>query len=323
VTAAPRLAVVIPAFDARETIVACLESLAAEGLAAPGGPAEVIVVDDASGDGTGGLVAGRFPWARLIRLERNVGADGARNLAVAAAGGEVIAFLDADCAVLPGWARAVLAGCGPGSPVVMGRVVPPPSFLQRTLAVLELGEFLGTTPGPIENFATLNVAVHAPLARAHPFDAALRTCGDRALSWDLRRLGVPIRFEPAQAVRHAPPLRARSLLARRRRYVEAFLRLRRRDPTLPGGRLLSVLGPLAGPAVVLARIPRDLGRLLGARAALGVAVAALPAHALALTAFRAVDGVLLTAALVDSPRGTRPERRAGPRSDAPRCRAEA
>src|SRR5947207_2420802 len=112
-----RLSVVIPTYNARATIAACLESLAAEGV--PSADAEAIVADDASTDGTADLVAGRFPGVRTIRLERNAGAYAARNAAIEAARGEVLAFTDADCVALPGWAAAIRARVGPETPVVM------------------------------------------------------------------------------------------------------------------------------------------------------------------------------------------------------------
>lgn len=60
---------------------------------------EVIVIDDASGDGTAAVVeeaAGRDARVRLIRTRANIGVSAARNLAIAESRGEFIAPLDAD-----------------------------------------------------------------------------------------------------------------------------------------------------------------------------------------------------------------------------------
>lgn len=57
---------------------------------------EVIVVDDASSDGTSSWVKTRYPDIQLIRLSRQGGAAKARNEALKIAKGKFIAFLDSD-----------------------------------------------------------------------------------------------------------------------------------------------------------------------------------------------------------------------------------
>ena len=65
-------------------LAACLQSLADGGL--EGVAADVWVVDNASSDGSARMVGERFPWARLIESEDNIGFSGANNLALRAAG---------------------------------------------------------------------------------------------------------------------------------------------------------------------------------------------------------------------------------------------
>jgi len=62
---------------------------------------EILVVDNASRDGTAAAIAARFPEIRLIALQRNRGAC-AKNLAIPAARGQYIVFLDDDSFPLPG-----------------------------------------------------------------------------------------------------------------------------------------------------------------------------------------------------------------------------
>ena len=91
--------VVIPAYNSEKTIQACLRSVAAQTLA----PLQVLVIDDASGDGTEAAVQrceGELAAAgielRYFRLARNAGPSAARNKGIREAKGNYIAFLDAD-----------------------------------------------------------------------------------------------------------------------------------------------------------------------------------------------------------------------------------
>jgi glycosyltransferase involved in cell wall biosynthesis len=93
----PRVSIVVPAFDAADTIGAALASVAAQTYT----DWEVVVGDDCSTDATAELAAAAAPGARVVRTAGRVGPAGARNAALAAAGGELIALLDADDAWEP------------------------------------------------------------------------------------------------------------------------------------------------------------------------------------------------------------------------------
>jgi glycosyltransferase involved in cell wall biosynthesis len=96
------VSVVIPAFNGSEFIVDALESGFRQSLA----PREIIVVDDASTDGTPDLVSavarGVPIDVRLIRLSSNSGGPARpMNVGIAAASGRYIAVLDQDDRFLP------------------------------------------------------------------------------------------------------------------------------------------------------------------------------------------------------------------------------
>jgi glycosyltransferase involved in cell wall biosynthesis len=95
------VSVVIPARDAEETIGAVLESLARQDPPL----LEVIVVDDASRDGTA-TVAER-QGAKVVRLEQPRYSGGARNRGWEEAGGEAVVFLDADAVPAEGWSAGL------------------------------------------------------------------------------------------------------------------------------------------------------------------------------------------------------------------------
>ncbi len=88
------ISVIIPAYNASAYLAEALESVRAQTIQ----PDEIIVVDNASTDGTGELALNLG-----VRLEREhqQGAAHARNRGIAAAKGDLLAFLDADDQWLP------------------------------------------------------------------------------------------------------------------------------------------------------------------------------------------------------------------------------
>ncbi|NOG48953.1 MAG: glycosyltransferase family 2 protein [Chloroflexi bacterium] len=69
---------------------------------------EVILVDNASEDGSQALIREQYPWVKLIELPENRGFTGACNAGIAASEGEVVALLNNDTEVDPNWAEAVM-----------------------------------------------------------------------------------------------------------------------------------------------------------------------------------------------------------------------
>lgn len=97
---APDLSVVVLSWNTRELLAACLRSLAELGDDEPS--FEVIVVDNASADGSADMVARDFPAARLLRNPRNDGYAIGNNLGAALARGEFVLLLNSDTEVRPG-----------------------------------------------------------------------------------------------------------------------------------------------------------------------------------------------------------------------------
>src|SRR5258705_5710697 len=75
---APDISVVIVSYKVPELLRACLASLQRE---SGGRSHEVIVVENASGDGSAELVRDEFPDVRLIALDQNIGFTAGSNLA--------------------------------------------------------------------------------------------------------------------------------------------------------------------------------------------------------------------------------------------------
>lgn len=90
------LSIIIVTYNSRGHIDRCLESLVQH---APSVSHEIIVVDNASSDGTAAAVRERWPAVRVIDAGANVGFARANNLGVRNASGELLLFLNPDTQV--------------------------------------------------------------------------------------------------------------------------------------------------------------------------------------------------------------------------------
>src|SRR3954469_19019520 len=99
---APRISVVMPAYQAERTIGAAVSSVLSQTEA----DLELVVVDDGSTDATG-AIAQAHPGVRVVHQE-NAGVAEARNRGIAEARGELVTFCDADDILLPRHVEALL-----------------------------------------------------------------------------------------------------------------------------------------------------------------------------------------------------------------------
>lgn len=93
------ISVVIVAWNAKNYLELCLESIVA---APPRRSMEVLVVDNASTDGTVEMIETRFPWVKLIKSAENLGFAKGNNVAIRHCQGRYIALVNPDVIVLPG-----------------------------------------------------------------------------------------------------------------------------------------------------------------------------------------------------------------------------
>jgi len=97
-TMAIDISVVIVAWNAKRYLELCLESLAE---APPQRSMEVLIVDNASADGSVEMVESKFPWAKLIKSKENLGFAKANNVAIRQCQGRYIALVNPDVIVFP------------------------------------------------------------------------------------------------------------------------------------------------------------------------------------------------------------------------------
>jgi len=102
--AGPRVSTVVVSFNTRDHLLSCLASLEASLV-----PVEVIVVDNASRDGSADAVAERFPATRLVRNAENAGFARASNQGLALARAPYVLLLNSDAEVRPGAVEAMVA----------------------------------------------------------------------------------------------------------------------------------------------------------------------------------------------------------------------
>jgi GT2 family glycosyltransferase len=95
----PRLSIIIVTYNSRPDLDACLRSLT-EGATRL--DREIVVVDNASIDGTAGYVRERWPGIRLIEAGDNVGFARANNIGIRQTFGELVLLLNPDTVVPPG-----------------------------------------------------------------------------------------------------------------------------------------------------------------------------------------------------------------------------
>lgn len=197
------ISIIIPSRDRRAWLCALLDSLARE----LGGcdDVEVIVVDDASCDGTASAVAEGYPWVRLEVMEKALGPSAARNRAALVASGRHLLFLDADGEVAVGWLEAMLAA-DDGHTVLLGNVV---DFVGgRVQSVPRRSTFLGKSlrcrPERANTGPSCNLGVPKALFDAlEGFDEELPYYfEDSDLCIRAKRAGAKFRFVAEAVFRH-------------------------------------------------------------------------------------------------------------------------
>jgi GT2 family glycosyltransferase len=125
------VSVIIVSWNAREYLMQCLASLSTEECRCQ---MEIIVVDNASSDGSADEVASCYPNVRLIRNTENLGFAKANNQGVSVSTGKYFCFVNSDVKVLPHCLSRLISFCeqNPRVGMVGPRVIGADGKLQRS-----------------------------------------------------------------------------------------------------------------------------------------------------------------------------------------------
>ena len=227
--ATPRVSVIVCSYNGGRTLAQCLRSL--EALAYPN--LEIILVDDGSTDATPEIAA-QFPKIRNLR-QNNQGLSVARNVGLAAATGEIVAYTDSDCFADADWLALLVHQLQTSGAAAVGgpNLTPEDGRLAGCVAcspgqpihVLESDENAEHIPG-------CNMAFRRDaLLAIGGFDPIFRKAGDDVdLCWRLQEAGYKITFAPGAFVWHHRRQGPRAYLRQQAGYGEAEAMLARKHP---------------------------------------------------------------------------------------------
>ena len=200
--------IIVPVRDDATRLRRCLQSIRSNGL--PGGTTEIIVADNGSRDDSPTVAADA--GARVLSLP-DLRVSALRNSAAAAASGDVLAFVDADHELAPGW-MAAADDCmrDPAIAAAGALYVDPPA---GTWVQQMYGALRGRTQGrhDTEWLGSGNMIVRKEaFERVRGFDVSLEACEDVDLCRRLRSAGFRIvADERLRSIHHGDPPTLRAL----------------------------------------------------------------------------------------------------------------
>jgi GT2 family glycosyltransferase len=212
----PPVSVLIVNYNGAKHLPACLTAL--ERQSVPRHRFEVVVVDNASADESVGLIRERFPWVRLVPLDRNTGFAEGNNIAARCARGGLLVLLNNDTIPDPFWLEELLRAAteNPGKAVAskLGFAHDPGTVNSAGLFLLrdgrgadrgfrqrDIGQF--ETSGPVFAGCGAAVAIPAPAPGVPVFDPRYFVYyEDLDAGWRAQLGGEGCVYAPRSLVRH-------------------------------------------------------------------------------------------------------------------------
>ncbi len=242
----PVISIIIPVYNGRQTIAACIQALLAQDY--PQAQYEIIVVDNNSTDGTDEIVT-HYPVKLLY--ERTIQTPAAtRNRGIREAKGEILVFVDADCIASPTLLQNLTE---PFDVSTVGAVVgsieayKPETLVEQYFADRNPYAFQGDES--YVHLLTGNMAcTKALIIQLGLFDEHLSTAEDLDLGWRIQIVvGKEIIHRPGAIVKHKYRSTIRGLFNQYRRYgfseilVDTMYRGKQECPRKPSQQILTMI----------------------------------------------------------------------------------
>jgi succinoglycan biosynthesis protein ExoA len=305
VSAVPFVSVCIPVKNGEGRIEHCLASLRAQTY--PADRYEIVVADGCSIDRT--MAIARSFGARVVHNERQIVASG-RNVAFAAARGEIIASTDDDCVLPPDWLASGVRHLVGDVAAVGGPSILPAEASSLSRAAGLIFRIAGKAgwsvqadtlkAGEADDLPGGNAMYRrAALDRVGCFDEALLTAEDVHLHLRLRGLGLKLIMAPDLRVWHHKRDTLRRLFHQMRRFAIGRVQLGRRHASAL--RPIHILAPVAVPCLVagatalLALAPQETLAGLASLWALSVGIGLAWSRDLAIAIWLAPVAVIMVA----------------------------
>lgn len=248
---------------------------------------EIIVVDGGKAAMVDEIVTRTLPSARIFKLPGGTKFE-QKNLGMKAATGEIVAFVDGDCAPSPDWLASIvraLAEAPAEVAGVQGVTVLTDGFLARELSALLYGVRRAGDGRHSARLVTDNCAFRRDVARRFTFEyASFSTVVDTLFLHRLKRAGYEMLFCEHIRMAHSFPrdpwARARWFFGRAYGVGYYMVKARQLEPDLRGSTLIRG-GGLGWPLLALGKALLDLHQVWSNRHRLRASpLAVLPALAL-------------------------------------------
>ncbi|MEO6197797.1 MAG: glycosyltransferase family 2 protein [Dehalococcoidia bacterium] len=197
--ARPSISVIVPTYEREDMVAQTIDAIQRQDI--PNSAYEIIVVDNASADGTTGVLKAKARRSPVpftgIRMKENLGPAVSRNAALTLARGDLVAFTDSDCVPTGAWLRSLVIAAAQGVGVVQGHTIAHPSQPQPLF-----NHFIETN-GLDGSFSTSNVCYRREAVEAvGGFDPGCTYWEDVDLGWRVRRAGWKAVYAPTALVHH-------------------------------------------------------------------------------------------------------------------------